>query len=132
MRKYHHRKTAFTLLSLLGLAFLASGTAYAECPQPPAPPSAADMISRMQQDLGLSEEQVTQITPIIENEVEQLQALMSQGDRDRSKMDAIRTETGEKLAEYLTAEQLEKWKTQSCKPLRDGGDRRGPPPEPPV
>ncbi|MFA5362949.1 MAG: hypothetical protein WC335_06895 [Candidatus Omnitrophota bacterium] len=97
-------------------------------------PSASDMIAGMKADLNLSDQQVSQITPIMENEIKQMEALRGQeGDREagRTQMEAIRKETETMLAQYLTPEQLAKWKSR--KPPQpgqpgNGSERMEPPP----
>lgn len=117
---------------MLGVLFFMAGIGFAQPEdQPPQAPSASDMISRMQQELNLTEEQVAQITPVIEDEINQMQSLMSQGgDRDASKvqMDTLRQATETKLAQYLTPEQLVQWKSKQQQPPQEGGDKMGPPP----
>jgi hypothetical protein len=90
--------------------------------KPPAPPSASEMVSRMKQDLGLNDEQVSQITPILEEEISRMSELMgSETDREsaRSKMDALRQDTESKLAQYLTEDQMTKWKSRQGQPPRE-------------
>lgn len=116
-------------LILAAVVLIFSGIAYARQGQPPSPPSATDIVDRMQQDLDLTDEQVRQITPIIEDEVKQMQAIMRQGpDGDRSKMEKLHEETESKLSQYLTEEQLAKWKNQRRRPPQGKGNKMGPPP----
>ena len=88
------------------------------------------------QNLNLTDEQVSQITPVIEENIQQRQAIMEQAkgqetDRDAMKgqMAALRESMESKLAQYLTPEQLEKWKTsiQQKHSGRRNHNRRGAP-----
>jgi hypothetical protein len=114
-------------LVVAGSLFLMSGTMLAqEGPggggQPPSPPSASEIVSKMKQDLGLTDEQVSQVTSIIQDESSQMEALMKSGDPQsgRSQMEAIQQQTESKLAQVLTADQLAKWK--SSKPQGPQGN----------
>jgi hypothetical protein len=85
----------------------------------PSAPSASDIVSKMKEELNLTEEQIAQITPVIEDEVNQGQSLIGQGgDRDavKTKMDVLRQATEEKLAQYLTQDQLAQWKSKQQQP----------------
>jgi predicted RND superfamily exporter protein len=110
-----NRQTRICII-LAGMLFIMTGLTLAQHgEQPPSPPSANDIMTKMKQELKLSDEQVSQITPIIKNEIEQMQALMSQGtDRDagRSQMEALRKSTESKLSQYLTQEQITLWKNK--------------------
>jgi len=120
---------------IFGMVFIITGITFAQQGhgQPPSPPLASDIVSRMEKDLNLTDEQVSEITPVIQNEVDQMQVLMSsKTDREaaRDKMEAIHKNTESKLAQYLTPEQLAKWKEKQKKQLSQGqGDKMGPPPE---
>jgi len=79
--------------------------------------SAGDIVAKMKDNLNLTDDQVSQITPVIEANMKQRQALMGQAkaggsDRDvlKGQMAALRQDMESKLAQYLTPEQLEKWK----------------------
>ena len=116
--------------------FVATGVVLAGQPggQRPSPPSASDIVVKMKQELNLSDEQVSQITPIFQDEIQQMQAIMEQSrsqgaDRDavKSQMDALRQSTELKLSQYLTPDQLIQWKNMQQQPPQQKGDRRVPP-----
>jgi hypothetical protein len=94
--------------------------------KPPKPMTAEETVSRMKADLSLTDKQVTQVTPVITNEISQIESLMDQErsgnitrDKAREKMDAVRKDTQTKLAVFLTSEQLVKWKKMCEPPKRD-------------
>jgi coenzyme F420-reducing hydrogenase alpha subunit len=97
---------------------------------PPKPMTASEMISKMKQELSLSDKQVSQIKPVIENEITQIDSIMSQErdgkitrDKAREKMDAVRKDTESKLSKYLTSDQMKKWKELN-KPPKGGPEPR--------
>ena len=86
--------------------------------QPPRPLTVPEIILRMKQKLTLSDTQVNQITPIIENEITQINSLMDRAREKTSSRDSIWTKieslyksTEDKLGEFLTSEQLAKMKS---------------------
>lgn len=116
---------------LIGVLFLAMGITFAQQGgQPPSPPLASDIVSRMKEDLNLTEEQMSQIMPIIQDELSQMQSFMEQGaspDTVRSKMDELRQSTESKLSQYLTQDQLTQWKNKQQQPPQKEGNRMEPP-----
>jgi Spy/CpxP family protein refolding chaperone len=81
------------------------------------PPSADEIVSRMQAKLNLTQAQITAITPIIEKystKREDLRQSMEDGtaDRDsiRSQMKALRVDERKELSQILTPEQMSQWK----------------------
>jgi Spy/CpxP family protein refolding chaperone len=119
-------KRALKCIILVAVTFFITGITLA---QPggkmPSPPSVSDIVSRMQEELSLTDEQVTQITPIIQDELSQMQAFMEQGvslDTGKSKMEALRESTESKLSQYLTPDQLTQWKSRKQQPPSQGGD----------
>ena len=107
------------VVMLAVLLFTAGLSSAQQQGQPPSPPSASDMVSKMKQELNLTDEQVSQVTPIIQEEVNQMQSLMSQvADRDavKSQIDALHQSTEAKLAQYLTPDQLTQWKSRKQPP----------------
>ena len=120
--------------------------------KPPPPPTAEMILKKMKEELNLTDKQVKQITPIIENEIKQMNELMKKSggigksqrknhsgksskksdntsnenkemDPNHEKMDAIHKETESKLSQYLSAEQMEKWREMHKPPQRpEGGD----------
>lgn len=111
--------------AVCGLSFAGSDTGVPEDVSRPrpgkAPPkrlTAEEVVKRMKEKLGLSAEQAAQIISVIEEEMETMKTIMEQegvsGRGTRSagmeKMKALHESTEKKLALYLTAEQMAKWK----------------------
>lgn len=123
----------FLAFILTGSLFLASGVVYAQGSprgggQPPSSPSASEIVGRMKQELNLTDEQITQVTTIIQEEITQMQSLMKSGnpESNREKMGSLRQQTETKLASVLTAEQLTKWKSNKPQGPRGGNRPQGP------
>ncbi len=81
------------------------------------PPSADEIVSKMQSKLKLTQDQVTAITPIIEkytSKREELHQSMEDGtsDRDglRSQMKELRTDETQELSQVLSGDQMNQWK----------------------
>lgn len=77
------------------------------------PPSVETIIARMKQDLNLSDEQVLQITPIMQDNIRQRREIRSQGldeDTIKTQIQAVRQSTESKLSQYLTEDQLKQWR----------------------
>ncbi|MFA5148350.1 MAG: hypothetical protein WC491_04395 [Candidatus Omnitrophota bacterium] len=109
--------TKFIVGLLIMLLYLTSNKVYSEQGggRPPMM-TAEQMVSDMKKSLGLSEEQASQILPIVEQEMEKREELMGScggpGNFEsmRSSMEKIDSETETALAQYLTDEQMAKWK----------------------
>jgi len=89
--------------------------------QPPGddrqPPSADEIVAKMQSKLNLTQDQVTAVTPIIEkysSKREDLRQQMEDGtaDRDsmRSQMKDLKEQEGQELSQVLSADQMSQWK----------------------
>jgi len=80
------------------------------------PPSADDIVSKMQSKLNLTQDQVTAITPIIEKYASKRQELR-QGVEDgtversdmRSQMKQMKDDEKQDLAQVLSADQISQW-----------------------
>ena len=77
------------------------------------PPSADDIVSKMQSKLNLTQDQVAAITPIIEkysSKREELRQSMEDGtaDRDsmRSQMKQLKTDEDQELSQVLSSDQM--------------------------
>ena len=75
--------------------------------------SADDIVAKMKQELKLSDDQINQIKPIIENEIQQRQQIREQAkvqgiDRQaiKEQMQALRQDTESKLSQYLSQDQI--------------------------
>ncbi len=107
--------TTFTVTSFLFALFLAFG---ANASAQPSRPTAEEIINKLEQKLDLTDEQIRQIYPIIEEQMtkrkELIEKVRSQGFSARrsmkSKMKEINKETETKLAAHLSSEQLSQWK----------------------
>jgi hypothetical protein len=80
------------------------------------PPSADQIVSKMQSKLSLTQDQVTAVTPIIEkysSKREELRQSMEDGtaDRDsvRGQMKQLKTDETQELAQVLSADQMNQW-----------------------
>jgi len=119
-------------LVFAAVLFVAFGAAFAQQgPKPPTPPSAEEIVGRMKTELGLSDEQVNQITPVIQEESSQMQAMMGDGappepGQANEKMEQLRRDTESKLAQYLTEEQLAQWKSRRKGPAQADSGEIGP------
>ncbi|MFA4988347.1 MAG: hypothetical protein WC572_01965 [Candidatus Omnitrophota bacterium] len=121
-------KVAGVYLIAAGMLLVSWGAVFAQQGgRPPAPPSAKDIVSKMEKELDLSEEQVKQVTRIMEEEMEQAGKIMSSAvdlDSARVKMDALRQDTESKLSQYLTGNQMEQWKNrEGQQPIREGPEK---------
>lgn len=83
-------------------------------------------IERMQRDLNLSPAQVQQLTQIMNDEVAKFRALREQTD---PQFEALRKETGDRIRQILTPDQLAKF-NEIVRRHRAEARRRRPPPPP--
>ena len=93
--------------------------------QPPSPPSASEIVSQMKKNLNLTDDQATQATAIMQEQISEMDSLMKSGspESNRSKMESIHQQAEAKLAKVLTSEQLTKWENSKPQGPRGGGDR---------
>ncbi|MFA5114952.1 MAG: hypothetical protein WC469_02655 [Candidatus Omnitrophota bacterium] len=122
------REAVFALL-IAGL-LMAPAVALAESTEkPPAPPSGDEIVSKMEQQLNLSEEQVSQIKAVIEDNIAKVQEVIKKNLDTKSFRDQtieLQKDMEVKISQYLTADQLIQWKNRKQgRPER----RMGPPPE---
>ena len=85
--------------------------------------TAEEMVVKMKQEVNLTDEQVKQITPVIQGEIQKRKELMEQ-------MRTLHRETENKLDQYLTPEQKAQWKDlqeqrKANRPFRYGGNFGG-------
>lgn len=105
---------------IFGVSFFLAGITFAQQEeQPPSPSSASDILAKMKQELNLNDEQLSRITPIIQDDVQQMQMIMEQSrsqragrDAVKNQMDVLRQNTESKLSQYLTQDQLIQWEDQ--------------------
>ena len=103
------------LCSVIAMLVLLAGSAPAQGPRP----TAEEKINKLKQQLNLTDEQVKQITPIIQSEMQKRKEVMDQ-------MRNLHQDTENKIGQYLTPEQMTQWKNlqeqrKKNKPFRHGG-----------
>lgn len=104
-------------------------------PKPQQPAQRPDRLAQMAEQLQLTEDQKTQLKPILKEETDKMRALradtsLSREDR-QAKLKEIRDGTSAKFKKILKPEQYEKWQ----KAMAQRGQRRpqgGQPPAPPA
>ena len=89
-----------TLCLLVMMLVVAGGVAQAQGPMC----TPEGKINKMKQELNLTDEQVKQITPIIQSEMQKRKELMDQ-------MRNLHQDTENKIGQFLTPEQMTQWKT---------------------
>src|SRR5580698_1336038 len=103
------------------------------------PPSAADIVAKMQSVLNLTQDQVTAVTPIIEkysSKREELRQSMEDGTTDkdsiRSQMKELKESEKQELSQILSEDQVSQWEKMQGqgrhkhKSDGDGGGDSGP------
>lgn len=111
-------KPTLIFMILLTAIFILQNAYAQEGKAPVRGPDPEQAVERLQQALGLTEEQASQVKPIINNDVAKRKALMQEAkakkqaifDELKANMDKVSEATEAKLAKYLTKEQLAKWK----------------------
>ena len=127
-------KRAWVCGIVLGVSLLMAGRTFAQQrerlpsfaqrkAQPPASMPFGDIIAMMKEKLNLSDEQVSQITPIVQDDIRQRQEIMAKAKASgagrntvKSQMAALRERTKSKIAQYLTPEQLAKLQNEPPSP----------------
>lgn len=103
----------------------------ADAPPPPRRPNAAAQIQRLKDKLSLTDDQVAQITKVLQDMRAQGRTLMQDSslsdDDRRTKMQAMAKDLHDKIRALLTADQQKIFDTM---PPMTGGGRRPPPPPP--
>jgi Spy/CpxP family protein refolding chaperone len=135
-----------SVLTLALAAGIAAPTAFAQPPdQPPGPPAAgekgerrgqpnvAERLKQLSEALGLTEDQITKIKPLLTEEFTAIAALAQDKSLDhkarRAKISEIRDSFAPKIEALLTPEQKTKW--EGMKKMRGmmGGKRSDQKPE---
>lgn len=109
-------RTACIMMMVIGLV---SGIIWAQPTrpeQPPKPPTVEDIVSQLQEQLNLTDEQVEQVRPIFEKEFEKREELFQknrgqgQGPESRKAVDEefqkLQEETEKQLEKIFTEEQM--------------------------
>ena len=93
------------------------------------PPSAENIVARMQSKLNLTQDQVSAVLPIIEKYVSKRQDLresMEDGTADkdniRSQMKQLKEDEDRELSDFLSPEQLSQWKSMQHPRHRQNSD----------
>ncbi len=113
-------KKLLTVLTLsLGGLLIAPMQSQAQDAKPADGGARRDRVAMMKENLGLSDEQVAKIKPIVEADREKMKALRedtttSQEDKRAKFMEIFKAQE-EKIKPILTPEQQEKWKEQMAK-----------------
>lgn len=114
------QKNRFICLAVIMPLFIVTNSTFAQSQGP----SADDIVAKMKQELKLSDDQVNQIKPIIENEIQQRQQIKEQAKAQgigrqaiKEQMQALRQDMESKLSQYLSPDQITQWKNQQQ--LRD-------------
>lgn len=94
------KNVLITLCSVIAMLVFLAGAAMAQGPRP----TAEEKINKLKQELNLTDEQVKQITPIIQSEMQKRKEVMDQ-------MRNLHQDTENKIGQYLTPEQMTQWKT---------------------
>jgi regulatory protein YycI of two-component signal transduction system YycFG len=108
-------KNRFIYLIVIMSLFIVTNSAFAQSQE-----SSSDyIVAKMKRELKLSDEQVKQIKPIIENEIQQRQQIKEQAraqgiDRQaiKEQMQALRKDTESRLAQYFTQDQMAQWENE--------------------
>jgi Spy/CpxP family protein refolding chaperone len=109
------KNVLITLCSLIVMLVLLAGSAPAQGPLC----TTEGKVNKLKQELNLTDEQVKQITPIIQSEMQKRKELMDQ-------MRNLHQDTETKIGQFLTPEQMTQWKNlqeqrKENKPFRHGG-----------
>ncbi len=98
------------------------------------PPSAEDIVAKMQSELNLTQDQVSAITPIIEkfsSKREELHQSMEDGTADkssiRSQMKQLKEDEKQELSQVLSADQLGQWEKMQGQRRHKHSDGEGAP-----
>jgi hypothetical protein len=96
------------------------------------PPSAADLVAKIQSKLNLTQDQITAITPIIEKYASKREVIRQSiedgsADRDsvRSQMKQLRDSENQELSQFLSADQMSQWEQMQSKGMHKHGNGQG-------
>ena len=96
-------------------------------------PSADDIIKKMKEQIDLTDQEASQVKPIIESDIQQKQAIKDQAesqgtDREtvKTQLKQLRKDTESQLSRYLSQEQIEQWENYQRRLERlNGGQDSG-------
>ena len=101
-------KYVYVVLALT--LFVAIGNVYSQQRQAP---SVEDIVANMKQDLKLSDDQAAKITPIVRNQIQQMQAIITQAqDKVKAQLETLQQSTEAKLSQCFTPEQMAQFKNR--------------------
>lgn len=108
--------------------------------EPPKPPSPSERLARMKTDLNLSDAQVQKLKPLLEANMEKMNALRADTsvseEQRKEKAHEIRKAGADEIMAVLNPDQKAKFEEEMKKRRKDGppggggpeGQRKGPPP----
>ena len=80
-------------------------------------PSADDIIKKMKEQIDLTDQEASQVKPIIESDIQQKQAIKDQANNQGTDQETVKTQlrqlrndTESQLSRYLSQEQMTQWK----------------------
>jgi oligoendopeptidase F len=95
------------------IMFVAMGNVFAQ----QRAPSAEEIVANMKKDLNLTDEQAIKITPVVRNQIQQMQAIIEQAQQKiGSQMQTLQQSTEAKLSQYLTPEQMAQFRERIQQP----------------
>ena len=96
---------------------------------PPKPPSPAERLQKMKADLNLSDAQVQKLKPVLEANMEKMNAVRSDSslneEQKREKSHEVRRAGGEEIMAVLNPEQKAKFEEEIKKRRKDGPPEGG-------
>lgn len=122
-------KFKYVYVILVLTLFCAINNTYAQQRQAP---SIEDIIANMKQDLKLTDEQAAKITPIVRNQVQQMQSIIEQAqEKVRSQLQGLQQSTEAKLSQCLTPEQMAQFRNrqQESQPQQQSKQQAQPQPQ---
>lgn len=120
-------KYVYVILALT--LFCAINNTYA---QPRQAPSIEDILANMKQDLNLTDEQVAKISPVVRNQIQQMQSIIEQAqEKVKSQLQALQQSTEVKLSQCLTPEQMAQFRNrqQESQPQQQSRQQAQPQPQ---
>lgn len=118
--------TMKTFYACLMVLFFSTIPVFAQDQQPP---SADDIVAKLQAKLNLTQDQVAAVTPIIEkysSKREELRQSIQDGTADpdsvHTQMKQLKKDEKQELSQVLSADQLSQWEQMQSKGHRHGSD----------
>jgi len=115
-------KTAHTNALFAAVALCATANLSAE--PPPKPPSSAERLAKMKADLNLSDAQAQKLKPVLEANMQKMNALRSDSslneEQKKAKSHEVRKSGGDEIMAVLNPEQKAKFEEEMKKRRKDG------------